>query len=322
MKKIKQTNWLIIFIFIALIILVLFTNKLPDNSGNSGDILLTEIMASNKKTIMDSDFEYSDYIEIYNKSDKEINLDGYYLSDSETSSKKWEFPEVIIKSQEYLVVFTSGKDKCNLNTRECHTNFKLSTKGETISLLNNSGKVISKIKYPKLDKDISYSLINNNYVKTLGTPYKENELIEIDDNNDVIINEVTITSPEAIELYNSTAKDIDLDTYYIEDKSGKKYEFDKTIIKAKSYLALYASDVKEEKDGKIYLGFKINNSHEILYLYNKGKLIDTFNVGKLKDGLSVGRNSEEETVVYKNITLGKKNSDTYYLGYSSVPTFV
>ena len=43
MKKIKQTNWLIIFIFIALIILVLFTNKLPDNSGNSGDILLTEI---------------------------------------------------------------------------------------------------------------------------------------------------------------------------------------------------------------------------------------------------------------------------------------
>ena len=89
MKKDKQNILLIIFIFVALIFLVLFTNKLPDNIGNNGDIIITEIMASNKKTIMDSDFEYSDYIELYNKTDKDINLEGFYLSDSQTSDKKW-----------------------------------------------------------------------------------------------------------------------------------------------------------------------------------------------------------------------------------------
>ena len=322
MKNNKQQTMLIIFIFIALFFLILFTNKLPEKETNDGIIQITEIMANNKTTIMDSDLNYSDYLELYNNTDKEINLKGYFLSDEEMSTKKWEFPEIIIKSHEYLIVFASGKDKCDLTKRECHTNFKLSKKEETISLLNSDGRIISKVKYNELDKDISYSLIENNYVKTLGTPYKENELVEVDDNkNDVIINEVTITSPESIELYNSSKKDINLSGYYIEDKSGAKYEFKETTIKADSYLILYASDKKEEKDGKIYLGFKINNTREILYLYKKGKLVDTFDVGKLKDGLSVGRNEKGERVVYKNITLGSKNSSTYYNGFAQIPSF-
>ena len=322
MKKEKQSNILIIFIFIALFFLILFNKKLPSKEISDGIILISEIMSSNKTTIMDSNLNYSDYIELYNNTDKDINLKNYSLSDSEMSNKKWEFPEIVIKSHEYLVVFASGEDKCDLDGRECHTNFKLSNKGETISLMNSNGLIISKVKYPELVKDMSYSLINNNYVKTIGTPYKENELVNLDNStNSIIINEVTITSPESIELYNSSSKDVSLNGYHIEDKSGVKYEFDKEVIKAGSYLVLYASDNKEVKDGKIYLGFKINNSREILYLYRNGKLVDTFDVGKIKNGLSVGRNEKLEKVFYKDITIGKKNSDNSYLGYSLAPTF-
>lgn len=321
MKKDKQQFILLVFIFIALFFLVLFTGKLPDKVSN-GEIIITEIMPLNKTTILDSDLEYSDYIEIYNKSDKEVNLKDYFLSDAETSSKKWTFPEIIIKSHEYLVVFASGKDKCDLTKRECHTNFKLGKKGETISLLNSEGSIIDKVKYQELDKDISWSLIDKSFTKTLGTPYKENELIEIDeDKTSIIINEVTITNPESIELYNTQDKDIDLSGYSIMDKSGAKYEFDKIVLKAHNYLVLYASDKKEIKDNKIYLGFKINNSREILYLYKKNKLIDTFDVGKLKNGISIGRNEKLERVIYKKITIGSKNSNEYYKGYSSTPTF-
>ena len=92
-------------------------------------------------------------------------------------------------------------------------------------------------------------------------------------------------------------------------------------IKAKSYLVVYGSDIKEEKNGKIYLGFKINNTREKLYLYKGGKLIDSFDVGKLKEGLSIGKNDDGKVVIYKNITLGKKNSDKYYLGFSTSPIF-
>ena len=318
MKKYK--DYLIILIFIALFFFILFTNKLP-NEVTDKNILITEIMALNKTTITDSDLDYSDYIELYNNTDNEINLKNYFLSDDDMSSKKWIFPEIIIKPKEYLIVFTSGKDKCDLVKRECHTNFKLNKKGETVSLLNSDGFVINKVEYKELKKDESWSLINNNYVITMGTPYKENELKEIDNTIDnIIINEVTITSPEAVELYNKTNKDIDLTGYYLEDKSGAKYEFSNTIIKANSYLVLYASDKKEVKNGKIYLGFKINNTREILYLYKNNKLIDKFDVGKLKDGYSTGITNNKK-VIYNKVTLGSKNSDNYYSGYSVIPEF-
>lgn len=315
----KEKNYIILIIFIALLFLVLFTNKLPSELSNS-NIYITEIMPLNKNTIMDSDLDYSDYIEIYNNTDKDINLKDYFLSDSDMSTKKWIFPNITIKSKEYLVIFASGKDKCNIEKKECHTNFKLDKKGETISLLNSDGMVISKVKYDELKKDESWSLINNNFVTTIGTPNKENELNEIDNNKNIIINEVTITSPEAIELYNPNNKDIDLTGYYIEDKSGSKYEFDKTIIKANSYLVLYGSDIKEVKDNKIYLGFKINNHSEIISLFKKNKLIDKFDIGKLKDGYSIGR-IDDNRVIYKEITLGNKNSSSYYNGYSLQPSF-
>ena len=182
------------------------------------------------------------------------------------STKKWIFPNIIIKSKEYLIVYASGKDKCDLSIRECHTNFKLTSKGETISLLNSNGKVISKVKYPEIQKDTSYSLINNKYKLTIATPNTENINIEISDDTtkDIIINEVSATNPEAIELKNLTDKDIDLSNYYIKDKSEIKYQFKDIKIKANSYLVLYGSDKASITDNKIYLGFRINNSNEIL----------------------------------------------------------
>lgn len=316
-------NYLLIIVLFVVLFFVIINSKTKTKTLIQNDLYINEIMPINKSTIMDSDNEYNDYIEIYNNTDSEINLDGFYLSDTTTSSKKWSFPKIIIKGKEYLVIYASGKDKCNLTTRECHTNFKLGGKGETISLLNNNGEVISKVKYDKTDKDVAISLIDNKYELTIGTPFKENQNIKKDESNlkEIIINEVTINSPESIELKNTTNKDISLDGYYLEDKSGAKYEFKDTTLKANSYLVVYASDKSEIKNGKIYLGFKINNSREQLYLYNKSKLVDSFNVGRLKEGISKGRNDKGEIVVYKNITMGSLNSDKYFNGFSLVPNF-
>ncbi len=312
--------FMIILLFIVIIFLILKVEWVPYNLSMDSDLYITEIMALNKKTVMDMDSEYSDYIELYNATDAEINLNGFYLSDTTTSTKKWEFPEIIIQPDEYLIVYASGKDKCNLSLRECHTNFKLSSEGETISLLNSDGNIINKIKYGQLNQDISFSLIDDKYVLTMGTPYRKNEKVETDkdESPEVIINEVSIDN---IELYNMTDNDIDLSDYYIEDKSGLKYNFKDIVLKANSYLVLYGSDIKETINGKIYLGFKINNSHEVLFLYQNSKLIDSFNVGRLKEGISRGRNDYLEDVFYKKLTLGSKNSDKYYKGYALVPTY-
>ena len=166
-------------------------------------------------------------------------MSGYFLSDELTSEKKWVFPNIIIKSKEYLIVYASKKDRCDLSIRECHTNFKLNKNGEIISLLDKDGKILSKVKYKELNADISYSLIDNKYKLTLGTPNTKNILNETDVNNynktDIIINEVSI-NPEMIELRNLTDRDIDLSDYYIMDKSNIKYEVKSRL---KHFYSLY-----------------------------------------------------------------------------------
>ena len=325
-KKSIKSILLIILLFILLILMVIFINAKDDRVVINDDskLYISEIMANNKSTIKDSDNEYSDYIEIYNDYDYEINLKGYYLSDETTSSKKWAFPNVIIKSKEYLIIYASNKDKCDVSIRECHTNFKLSSKGEIVTLLDNNGLIMSKIKYPETLSDNAYSLIDKNFKFTIGTPNMENIdlLKEENSEEDIIINEVTAENGfESIELKNNTDRDIDLSNYYIKDKSNITYRFENTKIKANSYLVVYGSDKPSITDGKIYIGFRINNTSDILYLYKNNVLIDTFDVGKINANTSKGRNKDKEIVVYKDITIGKENGQKYYYGFSEKPIF-
>ena len=69
---------------------------------------------------------YSDYIEIYNGYDKDINLAGYHLSDNSSNINKWTFPDITISKGEYLVIYADGINDCT-SKDACHTNFKLST---------------------------------------------------------------------------------------------------------------------------------------------------------------------------------------------------
>ena len=75
----------------------------PNVQGNS-DVIVSEILVSNKQTVLDPFGTYSDYIELYNRSNSDIDLFGYGLTDDEISI--WMFPsESIIRAHEYLVVW-------------------------------------------------------------------------------------------------------------------------------------------------------------------------------------------------------------------------
>ena len=101
----------IIILFIIIILVVKFAPKLNDNYVKTSKLYISEIMASNSYTIKDEDGDYSDYIEIYNGYDYPVNLKGYYLSDEEFDVKKWQFPDIMIKPHQYILIYASSKDK-------------------------------------------------------------------------------------------------------------------------------------------------------------------------------------------------------------------
>src|SRR5215211_4443947 len=100
--------------------------------------MISEFMAANTKVLTDEDGAYSDWIEIHNPGNTDLNLAGWYLTDTSSNKTKWQFPAVTITAGGYLVVFASSKDRTNPGS-PLHTNFALSASGEYLSLIAPDG---------------------------------------------------------------------------------------------------------------------------------------------------------------------------------------
>lgn len=74
-------------------------------------LVINEVMSSNVTGIEDEDGEFSDWIEIYNTSDTDMELDGFGISDDPDEPFKWTFPAITLNPQQYLLLFASGKDQ-------------------------------------------------------------------------------------------------------------------------------------------------------------------------------------------------------------------
>lgn len=121
-------------------------------------LVINEVCSKNASIIEDEFGETSDWIEIYNNTSTDINLTGYFLSDDLNNPQKWSFPNKIISAQSYILVFASSNDVVQTF---CHTNFKLSSAGETIIFSDNLGNEIDRISIPTLPEDDSYGRLPN-----------------------------------------------------------------------------------------------------------------------------------------------------------------
>ncbi|MHC4545100.1 MAG: FN3 associated domain-containing protein, partial [Planctomycetota bacterium] len=136
-------------------------------------IVISEFMARNSSTLLDGNNDSSDWIEIYNPTDKTISLNGWHLTDSKANLTMWQFPDGLqIKPGEFLVVFASQKtfEEYPYNypyldsTGYYHTNFELDQDGDYLALVAADGNEVAHEyapKYPVQLADISYGLAQN-----------------------------------------------------------------------------------------------------------------------------------------------------------------
>ncbi len=312
---------LIIGLFIVAVFLVYFFGSNTDYV-KTGGLFINEIVASNDYSYKDGDGEYSDYIELYNNYSYDIDLSGYHLTDSLFELDKWTFPELIIKSKGYLIISASGKNKCK-DENNCHTSFKLQSDGETISLIDNTGNIISRVTYPKLLNDESYSFSKNKYIITTPTPGKENNHDEKKKTNikeeEILINEYLSHNKGSdyasngayydwVELYNTSDKDFNLNGLSISDdtKNLNKFLLPDTIIKSKDYLVIYLTG-GELLEGEICANFRLSDNDEKLILSSDGKIVDEVMIVPLDKNVSYGR-KDNKWLYFLTPTPGKVNN--------------
>ncbi|MBI9071103.1 MAG: CotH kinase family protein [Melioribacteraceae bacterium] len=76
----------------------------------SQDFQINELLPGNTLGIVDEDNDYTAWVEIFNNSGSSKNLRDYGLSNDKSDPFKWKFPGMPVKTDEYLLLFLSGKE--------------------------------------------------------------------------------------------------------------------------------------------------------------------------------------------------------------------
>ena len=146
------------------------------NGENQSPVIINEFMASNTNTHEDSQGDYDDWIELHNRTENKIDLSGWYLSDNEDNPRKWQFPNgSSINPGAYLVIW-ADEDEEDSSLGELHTNFKLSSDGEPLSLISSDAEgnlIMDMIYFGKQEENISYGRISvegNDFQKMTPSP--------------------------------------------------------------------------------------------------------------------------------------------------------
>ncbi len=116
----------------------------------------------------------SDYIELYNASEKEVSLNGWYLSDDMSDLKKSQLQDLTIKANDFAIIYANGKSDSGASL-----NFKLNPLGEKIFLSDSEGYLVDSIYVPEQEFGTVYARMTDGSeqwcVKEETTAYSNDE---------------------------------------------------------------------------------------------------------------------------------------------------
>ncbi len=119
--------------------------------GKAKCLVISEILTENTSAAADVRGNFSDCIEISNKSTKTVNLKGIGLTDKDGKAR-YIFPDTKLDGGEALLVFC-GSD----------LPFSLKSEGETVRLLSRTGKTVSEVTTVRTKDNQSLALIDGEY---------------------------------------------------------------------------------------------------------------------------------------------------------------
>jgi len=118
--------------------------------GETGDLVINELMAANDSTVADEAGEFDDWIELFNRGTNPVDLSGYHLSDDPADPWAYPLPGLHLGPGEYMLIWCDN----DLDQGPNHAPFALSRDGES-AVLSMSDTIVDQIDFGPQDADVS-----------------------------------------------------------------------------------------------------------------------------------------------------------------------
>ena len=318
-------------------------------SVHPGMLMINEVTPIPRSGLRDEDGELSDWVELYNASNKDIKLGSYALSDDETKPVKWPFPkDAVIPAGGYYIVFCSGKDKVEQDTRYPHTNFKINNEQDTIILSTLLGELVDRVVVTNVDKDMSYGHDDSGDWKvfTLPTPGAPNneygagradQYIRALNPTGVYISEVVSSanlvkpfsdadSSDFVELYNASSQTWDMSGWGLSDNINwpRKWTFPQgTSIAPGEYKVVMLDGTDASQNGRLKTSFKLSHmGDEMMTLSDAdGRVLDRLYLPEIPTDKSYGRTLGSNSFFYYDTPTPGAANGQGFTGFAAKPVF-
>ena len=136
----------------------------------SGTVFINEWMAANLSTIQDpADFQFEDWIELYNASLEPADISGFSLTDSLATPREYVIPNgTVIPPGGFLVIWADNENEQE-TPGQLHATFGLSASGDEINLFSPAGALLDRVDFNtrRQTNDISMG----RFPDAAGAPY-------------------------------------------------------------------------------------------------------------------------------------------------------
>lgn len=325
--------------------------------GEDIGVYINEFMASNRSVCADKNGLFSDWIELYNSTDADVDISGFGVSDSLAQPMKYALPEgTVIPAGGFMLLWCSGNET-EEGSAEIHLPFSLRAYEEDVVLSNKLGRVIDSTSYSRQEADMSmarmpdgkgeftvtarptpgyantdtgYAQFVENNKMQLGTLYFSEMM-----GSNISALAVDKEYPDWAELYNAGAAAVNLSGYAVSNSISNpaKWVFPEVSIEPGERLLLYADgtgvsassvnfDASSVQKKNLRLNFGISSAGETLYLFDpEGRLLDKLSSGALPPDVSCARAPDGSLRYYTSATPGAENPQEGYLGVTASPAF-
>lgn len=276
---------------------------------SNGALVISEVMSSNNYTLTDETYGTPDWIELYNGTGREIDLEGYCLTNNAKKLRKYTFPSVTIQAGEYLLVYACDADERNTENALA-AGFNISKGGECLILTDAYAGLVQQLDVPELIGDVSYArnasgAYGFSAAPTPGEPNSDADirasLGDLTGNSGGLLrlNEVLPYPAEGYawaELVNDSDTAVQLNDYYISDRVSEPLlqRLPSYTLEPGDYVLVYFAGGDEAEADGLHVDFNIGTNDETVILTSaSGSRINALGWKEgVPRGVSVAYNAE------------------------------